>query len=510
MEFNLKKCSIGSVSTALDTVSEQPVDIDFILPDYCPDIEKILRCKMTPKIYNRNLSGGQLQIEGTTIVTVLYVDGQHNNIRACEQSIPFNAVFPVKDVPESYIVETSAKSEYVNCRALSPRRLTIHGAFSLYAKVLCKSNINLYSPEEDCNLQCKTQDLSCTSLTAICQEQFSAGDEISINNKPKVEVVLDSDVKATITDYKVIPNKLMVNGELSVKLLYLSNVETGEPQQIDCIIPFSHIVDCENLDEDTIACPYIDVMSYEVRLKSDMLSESPIVDVDAKLSLTALGYKTENIKVITDAYSTELVTELQQSRTTVVSQINTLKDSFIQKEEISLEDTDISSICDVSYDYTLLSPIITPEGVNLNSKLNICIIAYDKDKTPIYIERSVEFMKNIETERNFNSIDKVTASVSSLSYRLSDNNTIEIRSEIRYCITLTDTETCNNITSVTADEENKIKKNTCALTLYYAEKGEKLWDIAKEYSTAMQKLIEENSLENDVLDSSKMLLIPTV
>ena len=51
MEYNLKKSSIGILQTCLDTVSEQPVDIDFTLPDYCPDIEKILRCKITPKIY---------------------------------------------------------------------------------------------------------------------------------------------------------------------------------------------------------------------------------------------------------------------------------------------------------------------------------------------------------------------------------------------------------------------------------------------------------------------------
>jgi hypothetical protein len=510
MEFNLKKRSIGSLTTALDNVSEQPVDIDFILPDYCPDIEKILRCKMVPKIYNCNLSGGQLQIDGTTIVTVLYVDGQHKNIRACEQSVPFNSVFSVKDIPESYIVEATAKPEYVNCRALSPRRLAIHGAFSLYGKVMCKSTIDLFSPSEDCNLQCKTKDLPCSSLVALCQEQFSAGDEISINNKPPIEVVLNSDVKATITDFKSIPNKLMLNGELSVKLLYLSNVETGEPQQIDCVIPYSHIIDCENITDNITVIPTVDVLSYDVRLKSDMLSESPIVAVDAKLCITARGYELTNVPVVTDAYSTEYITVIQQARTTVMSEIATLKDSFIQKSEVPLEGTDISSICDISNDYTLLSPVITPEGIVLNSKMNVCILAYDSEKNPVYLERSVEFSKTIETEKPFNNIEKVNSALSSLSYRINDNNALELRCEIRYSIALTNSETCNNITSVVSDDDKKIVKNNCALTLYFAEQGESLWDIAKEYSTSKQRLIEENSLEDEVLDSSKMLLIPTV
>lgn len=510
MEFNLKKRSVGSVSAALDAVSEQPVDIDFILPDYCPDIEKILRCKMTPKIYNRSLSAGQLQIDGTAIVSVLYADGQNNNIRACEQSVPFNAVFPVKDVAEGYVVQAYAKPEYINCRALSPRRLSIHGAFSLYAKVLCSSNIDLFTPDESVQLQCKTKDLSCCSLTSLCQEQFSAGDEISINNKPPVEVILDSDVKASVTDYKVIPGKLMLNGELSVKLLYLSNVETGEPQQIDCVIPYSHIIDCENISEQTITNPCVDVLSYEVRLKSDMLSEAPIVDVDAKLCATALGYETVNIPVITDAYSTRLVTEPVKSRVSVISELTTLRDSFIRKDEISLESADVSSICDISCDYVLLNPVVTAEGVMLNSKINIFIIAYDEEKNPLYLERCVEFSKNIDTQKPFAGIDRVAAAVSSLSYRLGENNAVELRFDIRYCIALTNTETCSIITSVTADEAVKLVKNPCALTLYYARQGERLWDIAKEYSTAVAMLKQENSIEDDVLDGPKMLLIPTV
>ena len=35
-------------------------------------------------------------------------------------------------------------------------------------------------------------------------------------------------------------------------------------------------------------------------------------------------------------------------------------------------------------------------------------------------------------------------------------------------------------------------------------------DIAKEYNTKQQSIYDENSLAQDILDSAKMLLIPTV
>ena len=42
MEFNSDSRSFCLPVTVLDTVAEQLADVDLTLPDYCPDIEKIL------------------------------------------------------------------------------------------------------------------------------------------------------------------------------------------------------------------------------------------------------------------------------------------------------------------------------------------------------------------------------------------------------------------------------------------------------------------------------------
>lgn len=47
MEFNQENRSFCTPSAVLDTVAEQLADVDLTLPDYCPDIEKILKCTLT-------------------------------------------------------------------------------------------------------------------------------------------------------------------------------------------------------------------------------------------------------------------------------------------------------------------------------------------------------------------------------------------------------------------------------------------------------------------------------
>ena len=100
MEFNQENRSFCTPSAVLDTVAEQLADVDLTLPDYCPDIEKILKCTLTPKIQSRTLSGGQLQIDGFCTVNVMYVESIKKSVRCCEQSVNFSQNFSVKDAPD--------------------------------------------------------------------------------------------------------------------------------------------------------------------------------------------------------------------------------------------------------------------------------------------------------------------------------------------------------------------------------------------------------------------------
>ncbi len=507
MEFNLKKTDIGILASVLDTVSEQPVDIDFTLPDYCPDIEKILRCRIIPKIYNRNLSGGQLQVDGTTVVNILYTDSK-NNIRACEQSVPFNSSFSLKEVPDNPVIETCTKCEYLNCRPLSQRRLTVHGAFSLYAKVKKRGELRLFSPDNESGLEFNTKTIKVSNLKTLCQEQFSAGDEIQIVNKPPIEIVLDSDVLANITDYKVIPEKVMFNGELKIRMLYLSSADSGV-QQADYSIPFSKTLDCADFDSDTTVSLNLSLLSYDIRLKNDILSENPVVNVDCRLSAYAEGYSSEETEIVLDAYSTEFPVELEKTRFNVISDTTVISDSFMLKDSVSVSDCAIGEIIDFNLDASLLSYAVSDGKLTLNSKLNVCILALNESREPFCVDRSIESVKEIEVE-DLNSVSNADISLISVSYRIADNNVIELRAEIKYNATVANSDNYTAVCAVSANEDEKLTKRQSALVLYFADEGEKLWDIAKNFNTRKSLISAENSVENDVLTEARMLLIPIV
>lgn len=508
MELNQENRSFCAPVTALDTVAEQLADVDLTLPDYCPDIEKILKCTLTPKIQSKSLSGGQLQIEGFCVVTVMYVESINKTIRCCEQSVNFTQNFSVKDAGDFPVIVTRTKSEYINCRALSPRRLVMHGAFSLYAKVISSEYTELYSNDNP-DLETLGYTSKCADLKSLCQENFSVSEEISVADKPAIESILHSDVSVGITDTKAVTGKLMLNGEINLRLFYLTDIQSGETGKIDYILPFNQIIDCKGIDENTINCITIEVMSYDVRLKNDMLSDKPAIALDVKLCVTEEGYVVNDEKIITDAYSTKFASEPKFKKVTMCEEVVPVNESHMQKMEINIDNEKISKVLDIYADHITVESSTDNGELKLVGKINVCMLALDEDGTPMFIERSSDFMHTLSFG-DCNTVSNVSARASSISYRLADDNTVEIRCEIKFGGCALCKKSVNTVCETEIAEDKPIKSDGCALTLYFADKGEKLWEIAKSHNTRLDMLMDENSIDSECLESPQMLLIPKI
>lgn len=509
MELNQENRSISMPVTVIDTVAEQLTDVDLTLPDYCPDIEKILKCTLTPKIQTKTLSGGQLQIDGICVVNVIYVESIKKTIRCCEQSVNFSQNFSVKDTPDNPVIITKTKSEYINCRALSPRRLVMHGAFSLYVKVKAASKTMIYS-SDDPTLESLKKKVSCSNLKSLCQEQFNVCEEVSVADKPAVESIIRSSVDVSLTDAKAVTGKLMINGEVNFKLLYLTDVESGEIGKIDYILPFNQIIDCDGIDEKTINNVECHVMSYDIRLKNDMLSEKPAIVVDIMLSVTEEGFIPEEEDITVDSYSVKFASKPQFEQISITNEVAPLAENHMEKMSVKVDDGKISKILDIFTDGITCEQINNDNNLKAGGKINICILALNEENIPVIIERTCDYEHQFNQTSDFDTIKNIEPHISSISYRLADDNTVEVRCELKICACAEKTDKLKAVSGMELYEEKPIKSDNCALTLYFAKQGESLWNIAKAHNTRLDLLISENSAENIMLDSPQMLLIPKI
>ena len=130
MQINVITQSVGVEETLGSCTAEQPIDADITLPDYCPDIRRVLKCLVTPRITAVQTAGDRATADGSAGVCVIYADEQ-GAVCCFEQTYPFSKYADLKGADENCCVNVRAYTQYANCRAVSPRRLDIHAVVSV-------------------------------------------------------------------------------------------------------------------------------------------------------------------------------------------------------------------------------------------------------------------------------------------------------------------------------------------------------------------------------------------
>ncbi len=512
MDYTLSKKTMSLSETVFEGSLEQPIDLDFTLPDYCPDIQKILKCQVYPKVYTRNISGDRLEIDGASTVKVLYVDSLRNAVRTSEHTIPFSCSFNLKTLPQNALILTSTKPEYINCRALTPRRLDIHGAFTMCAKVVCKIEKEIFYGVENEDAQVNSKSLQVSAVTGFSQHFFTISQDIEISeNDKQLETLLRSDVKTIVRECKTITNKMMLKCDVNLNILYLSDIDNGTTDVLDYTLPINQIIDVEQAEEISQTSLTLDILNYDIRIRND-LSENTIITLEAKLCATALMHEDEEISVLTDAYSTIYDLDLIYNQLSLTKIHSIISDSCIAKETLEISSNSINKILDLWCEQATCKTMIENSQMILNGKVNICILACDSENVPFYTERTIDFtypLSSITQIQNLTALGSAFAT--SISYRLNGSNNIDVRAEIKLDIIVQENISIRCINSVSADEEHLRKKDdTVALTLYYADDNEKIWDIARDYCVCCDNIKKENELIDDIIIGDKMILIPYI
>ena len=135
MELKLTRESICINEIVFDGSMEQAVELDYLLPDYCPSIFKVLKSRIVPKITSERIMNGKLLVDGVAYIKILYVSEESYRICTLSQKQAFSKSLELKEGCEEGCVSAFVKCDYVNCRVINQRRLDIRGALTIRATV---------------------------------------------------------------------------------------------------------------------------------------------------------------------------------------------------------------------------------------------------------------------------------------------------------------------------------------------------------------------------------------
>ena len=512
MECKVTQQGVSINDVLFDETLEQPVDTEFTLPDYCPEITRVLKCKITPKISSKSINGGSLGIEGIAYVCLFYVDGDSGQVRSYEYPVQFARSLDLGQSLDGASACVRAYTDYVNCRAVSERRVDVHGALTLRVKITKLRTMNIVTDVDGAGVQMLRGSAPATSPVGMAEKYLILNDEIELSQgKQSIRSLLRTDARAVASECKIISNKIIVKGELLLSALYCGE-ENGEAEVLESAIPLSQIIDMDGVNEACDCAVAIDVVSLDMKPRTGMSGEARTLTVAAKLCITVRAFCNSDIPMIYDAYSTDYDAEVDTDDVTFEKVVCPVNESYLCKKTLEFSPDSIGRVTDLWCETPPAAARNEESQLVINGTVLICMLVTDTQGAPAYYERPVEYEYRHEmglVPKGMRCEPEITAVAASYTIGGSDN--IEARVELNVRADVFEVTKLPVVTDVRVREDApKSKDDRAALVIYYADDGERIWDIARRYNTSVDEVTQLNSLTGDELSSAKMLLIPSM
>ena len=200
MEEKKLKTPVFAMETVFNDSAEIPIDIDFTLPDYCPDVAKILKCRAVSRIVSKSVGGRSVTVDGCVTITVMYAD---NDARLCsyEYQYPFNKIFETGIDTDGTVLRAGTRTEYINCRAVTGRKIDIHGAAGVFINLCQRKCTEVISDIDDKNIELLRGSAPATSPMGMSEKYIIIEEDIEVGQgQPAIQSVLRYDVAAAVKE----------------------------------------------------------------------------------------------------------------------------------------------------------------------------------------------------------------------------------------------------------------------------------------------------------------------
>ena len=501
MELTWIEQEMAVAESLLDGFDERPVDGDFVLPDYCPDIAAVLACSLEPIVLGSQWNGDRLTVDGTVWVRVLYLDESRSRVCTYEVSQPFSSVFTASGRLPQVAVSLSAQPEYVNGRAVSPRRLDVHGAFRVRAKAVGEGRLSAIGEVESPDVFVRRRRVTTAVPAGYAQKVFTVTETMESADG---ETLLRTEAVPVVTEYKVLPGKVIVKGDLRLKNLLMAG-ESPDAEVRTHTIPFSQMMDVEGLTDDDTVDVDVRWLSHDVRAETDPTGAGAL-QTATKLLLTAQGWREEIGDAIVDAYAAAAPLRLE-TRTLHESRLAALtREAVTVRSSVECPE-EIHRVLDLWSEAEVLSASDMDDQHTVEGRLHAHLLAVDAEGQVSYYDRTADFSLAFPRQGTAETDD---FRVIETEYTVTPDHTLEMTVMLSVRRACREESPISVVTGMSLDDEAAFPEEKASVKVIFAEAGESLWEIAKRCHTSAEMLIRENDLTADVLPQRRTLLVPLV
>lgn len=494
------------------------LDDDFNVPDVKEDVYKIITKDATINSEGTKFNDGRLMFSGSLDFRFLYSgNNDGGRLYSMNGSIPFSETIALDDSLDYQDITVKWDVEDLNISIINTRKISVKAIVSIsmsFEDVCDVETATAPDCENEDNVLFLTKSTDIAKLIVSTKDVYRIRESIDIpKDKPNISEILWDNVCLRSVSTKLIDGAVNISGDVSLFVLYSPESEELSTQWYTTTFPFSGNIDIPECQENMISDIDVNLQSSCLILKNDYDGEPRTIEPDIVVRLGIKIYDEETVNFIADAYSPD---------NEVTAAYNDIKyNSLVTKnvsmckinDKLKLDSSkgsilQLLSSCGVIKidEIEQMENSIAVDGVAI---LKIMYISSD-DKSPIAIvDEVIPFTHNIEAPGiTPDSLCFIRPSLEQHTATMTGSNEIEVKASVMLdCLVLNNNteQIITDISTVPYSDEELYKRP--GMVCYMTTATDTLWDIAKEFHTTIESIIETNELKSDVVDAGKMLLI---
>ena len=536
--MQLNKIKLHSCTTFASAQSQITLDDDYNVPDYRPDIVKVLKEKGELHFDEVKAAAGAAWLKGRLVFRVLYRSDQENGKISClKGEIPFQEKLNMDGVQEYDVIQASGEIEDLTIGVIHSRKISVRAVILLKTEEPQEKEDELcVGIEADDGCEKRYRNTNILQLLCMKRDQCRQKSEITLpSSKPNVQEILWKSLEIRNLDTKMGQDGVKLSGEVLISVLYQEEEETDRVQWYETVIPLDCGVECvAGTEADIIYKVKARPASMELEVKPDYDGEERVLVLELVMNLDIRVWKEQEISMLEDVYSLkkEIIPVCTGVTLHHISVKNDSQCRLTEQMELAESQEKILQICSCEGTVHLESTELTEQGVRAEGILvtELLYITTD-DQMPIGSAREIypfeQFIEipqqTVRTERNKpegpetleqkNKLQtELDCRISQLSAVMLDQDHVEIKAVIGLNLLAFEQEQIDNITDTCEEplDMEQLQKRP-GLVGYIAKDGDSLWSIAKENHTTVEDILRDNHrTDEDLRRGEKILIVKKV
>ena len=496
---------------------------DIVLPDYCDDINRIIRVDAKPVIKNKYANKDVARVNGIVAVTVVYISDPHKQLRSFSFTNDFDHSLDVPGVMSHHRLAARMEIGELNCRLLNPRKMTVRIDTGISVKTSeAKTGMkefeasgfyNLNDTDEQGGMHIEKLKRTfeiCDAVTGDGETKIE--ENIEITDGPAANEIIYADVSTIADEIKAMDGKAVIKFTSDIKLLYSSD-DASEYIKISKEVSGTHVLDIDDLDEDHECTAKISLSSLRTDIDIDPSGENKILNIDYILQIEIAAYKNNECEICVDAYAPKFENSVHNEMLKIQRFKGIYKDTQKVEDSIELEDAmaAMEEIMDIAGIIIINNINAGDTGVIIESSAELSVMAKGGEDEIQEIACSIPLKTEIIPG------DKITGGTADVSGYINNieasinSGKLTVKAAVSHECAIFENEVCNLAKAVIVDPEYpKSSKKDVQMVIYYPNKSESLWTVAKKYDSQVAKIMKYNKLESQYIGDKKIIIVPRV